>query len=292
MWIRGIVLILVGTLVGCSGEIEIKSTELTTIHDPSTDSMHVFLRHDDVTGVDPVVARTKLSELLLGRREFLLGAYPFHVDLDSVDKTLPSKKLDEPRRSALKTVLAEVGRPEAGLGTAKTGELIGYQRTTIRNWTRFVVALNTLVFDAWVEEGLLDAKKDAALRDYAWIRFDDGWSVEIPLDTADKLRLLRVLASTGSPRTSNPEAFVVHEILDNLRKVEPTPKGVRLSFGTRSTGDEPGGKAWTIVVDAPVVDAKAKGDQRRLLKDLLESRVYPAADGDPEARERAFLEGK
>lgn len=236
-----------------SCDIEVQSTEMLTRHDPNKDTMKVLFLHDEVGSTEPAAGAKKVDEVLKGRRTFLLGFWPFAVDVDSHAEPDEPGADSRPSKSKFNSMFEKIGRPTAGIGTDERGRIRGWQEVTISDWSKFLAELNRLfIGEIYVKEGFLDAAAAKTHENRAWVGLDaKGWTVEIPMNDRTSTELLRQVANAG-PRDDS-DAQIIHEILDNLTDVEFTDLGVRLRFGTSK------GPAWSLRVDAP----KRKADDAR-----------------------------
>lgn len=226
-------------------------------HDPKEDTMRVLFVHRDITAKDAKEGSQQIRKLLNGERTFMLGFWPFFVELDQrVDEAqsriAANEKAKTPSEETdlLTVALAKrVRLVEAKLGVDSDGTLVGWQEVMISEWSKFLSDLNRRAANSMWKDISLDG--------------DGGVAVEVVLSAEKKLDALREIRK--SERSG--DFGTVNAIIENLVDVATTADGTRLKFGTAR------GSAVGVRVDATSDPIVKRNGEDQWLERTPEDRV-------------------
>ena len=243
------------TLASC--KLDMKSSEMLFRHDPKEDTMRVLFVHRDITAKGAKDGAQQLQKLLTGERTFMLGFWPFFIELDErvqeADARLAeSRKAGAPddESDLLTLVLAKRVRVvETKLGTDVNGALVGWQEVVISEWSKFLSDLNRRAATSMYKDLSLDG--------------DGCVSVGVILSAEEKIRALREITKSDG----DPDYGSVNAILDNLVDVATTADGIRLKFGKAR------GAAVGVRVDATSDPNKKRSGEDQWLERTPEDRA-------------------
>ena len=264
------------TLAGC--KLDMKSSKMLFRHDPKEDAMRVLFVHRDITAKDPKEGSQQLQKLLKGERTFMLGFWPFFVELDkqveeAEGRVAANEKAKTPADEAdlLTVALAKrVRLVESKLGTDADGTLVGWQEVMISEWSKFLADLNRRAETSMYKNLSLDG--------------DGCVSVGVILSADKKIDALREIAKSDG----DPDHGSIDAIIENLVDVTTTADGIRLKFGKVR------GAAVGVRVDATSDPNKKHSGEDQWIKRTPEDRVRlnEALKGEGVVLERVDADAK
>jgi hypothetical protein len=148
-------LALLGLLAGC---IEFERQTMSYRHDSASDTLYVFQQYEGIFGVDNAgkLEQDELDQLasvLKGERTFFFNNWVTEFNRQALTEALAKPKgeldmdpaLEEAYRAIARLALDSIKVENVGFYTNQTGRLCGAQRVTLRQVSKLVPALNTLL---------------------------------------------------------------------------------------------------------------------------------------------------